>query len=166
MQCKYIITAGHIRIVSVSKFLAKVKACESKYQCIIAVLDAKRICSRTHLESAVEHALRAFAQKRNICETLGAEIIVYAACERQIHNAIEIVGVRRGTSEIAVVILGGRKTRILQSLGIKCNENVLENRRRFDFSLLGLSEQELRTVPTEKRAELVLERVAMMDIMK
>jgi KEOPS complex subunit Cgi121 len=134
----------------------------------VALLDADKVCGADHLGSAVQHARRAFLQGTNASNTLGMEVILYASGERQISKAQRKMGLHQGTERVAVVLLGpqeGEVDRVLAELGLERDDSLLrctpEKGRAF-----GIDEGELSTVGAERLPDLVLEKVAFVDLLK
>jgi KEOPS complex subunit Cgi121 len=131
----------------------------------VLALDADLICGREHLESAVEHALRSFDQLRNACNNLTMECLLYASGERQISKAQEKMGIKRGTERVALVLFGPRVEDALNALDLVRDDSVLdasvEKALRF-----GVERKEIEALAPERASDLVLERVAFVDILK
>jgi tRNA threonylcarbamoyladenosine modification (KEOPS) complex Cgi121 subunit len=112
-----------------------------------------------------------FDQNRAISDTLGMEILLYAAGEYQIKNALAKLGIKEDTSKIAIILVGAlcdpeqKIKELLMKLGLYHDDDVLTG----DQSALerfGISQEELAAVPREQWMELILERVALLDIRK
>jgi KEOPS complex subunit Cgi121 len=71
--------------------------------------DAKRVAGSEHLYFAALNAIHAFEKKTNISNSLAVEALLYASAQRQIKKAVEMLGVKRGSSEVAVVIIAKNK---------------------------------------------------------
>jgi KEOPS complex subunit Cgi121 len=109
---------------------------------------------------------RAFERKKNISSTMAMEILIYAAGESQISNALAKIGLKDGCERIAVVADGKLDINgLLAHLNLKKDDEVLDYK---DFKLreFGISENEISTVGKKKLKDLVLERVAMVDVSK
>lgn len=144
---------------------------------IIQALDATGVYGKNHLISATIHATRAFEQKTNSTNSLALEILLYAAGERQIQKAIKKIGIKKETQTIAFVILyqHERKTsqrhmkmiirQLLQKFHLSLDNTVLEGNRS-TLKRIGITEREIATIPENKYADLVLEKVALVDIIK
>ncbi|MFW9777910.1 MAG: KEOPS complex subunit Cgi121 [Candidatus Heimdallarchaeota archaeon] len=74
------------------------------------LFDNRFIWGKRHLYSAVWHAYHAATHNQMISKTLSMEMLLYAAGQRQIQKAIEILGVRSSTRSLAGVILGDNLT--------------------------------------------------------
>jgi tRNA threonylcarbamoyladenosine modification (KEOPS) complex Cgi121 subunit len=64
------------------------------------------IATYEHLYFAVLNALYAFKNHVNISKNLAVETMLYASSQHQIQKAIQLIGLKTGVSEIAVVIIG------------------------------------------------------------
>lgn len=130
-----------------------------------AAVDADLVCGRDHLQSAAMHALRSFDRGANACSTLGMETVLYASGERQISKALVKMGLRPGAERVALALFDADADAVLQTLGLRRDDAVLEpsveKAKRF-----GISEAELRAVPPDRYPDLVLERVAFVDLAK
>lgn len=129
-------------------------------------LNADLVCGKEHLLSAAAHALRAFERGGNVCSSLAMETLVYASGERQISKAMQKMGVTSGPGRIAIVFFGPvDPDPILSRLGLDREDSVLdlsiEKMLRF-----GISREEIDLVPREAVGDLVLERVAFVELMK
>jgi len=132
----------------------------------VQLMRASMVFGRIHLESATDHAIRAFEQGRNASNSLATETLLYASGTRQIDRAIKKMGIREGDSEIALVAFGEFSLgELLEKANFKQDDSVLDG----DALMLieyGLSEKEIASVPESKVFDLVLERVAMVDLLK
>jgi len=132
----------------------------------IQLLDARLVCGRDHLVAAAEHAERAMREGTNVAKTLAVEFVLYAAGERQISDAIRKVGVRDDTEEFALVNFdGGNPDEVLRALEMSRDDRVIEPSRQ-KLQAFGITEAELRSVPPDQVSDLVLERVALVDLLK
>ncbi len=132
----------------------------------VQLMRASMVFGRIHLESATDHAIRAFEQGRNASNSLATETLLYASGTRQIDRAIKKMGIREGDSEIALVAFGEFSLgELLEKANFKQDDSVLDG----DALMLieyGLSEKEIASVPESKVFDLVLERVAVVDLLK
>lgn len=157
-------------IQSVDKFLEKVDRLAKDYNILIQVFDAEVIYGKNHLISAVEHATRAMDRKTNTTNSLPMEILLYASGERQLKIAIPKMGIKKGKTNIAFVFIKESISEkivsdILKQLFLARDDNVLEG--SIDtIKKFGISEKEINTVAKSKYGDLILEKVAMVDIIK
>lgn len=131
----------------------------------VLVLDADLVCGREHLETAVEHALRAFQRGTNSSNNIMMETMLFASGERQIAKAQEKMRLRPGSKRVALVLFGAIKEEVLMISDLEEDDSVLacseEKLRRF-----GIDSAELRAVPEGRAQDLALERVAFVEILK
>ena len=68
-------------IESIDGFLEKISSFEKKYNVEVQVFDADLIYGKNHLQSAYDHAKRAFENNKNSTNSLAMETLLYAAGE-------------------------------------------------------------------------------------
>lgn len=134
--------------------------------CEGAAMDADMVCGADHLRSAAFHAVRAFDRGTNACTTLAVETVLYASGERQISKGVKKMGLRPGSRRVALVLFDVPDAdAVLTALGLERDDSVLDahpdKARR-----LGITDEEMAAVPPERYVDLVLERVAFVDITK
>ncbi len=118
------------------------------------------VCGKAHIESAVMHADRAFAEGTNRARNILTEIVLYAACERQIGKAMKKMGPKDGSEGMVAAVLNVKGDLKLDALGAVR-----------DDSLCDASEEKARNLGAElfegiPPEECVLEQVAMVDLLK
>ncbi|MCD6411775.1 MAG: hypothetical protein J7L20_05060 [Thermoplasmata archaeon] len=164
------------KIESVDAVLKELEKLSKENGVILQALNADLICGKEHVISAALHAVRAFREKRNKANTLSIEILLYASGERQIGEAIEKMGIKEGETRIAIAAVHSipeatgkidhkKLEKFIKKLGLKRDDAVLEWDEE-KLKKFGITEEEMRTVSEDKRKDLVLERVAMVDVMK
>ena len=163
-------------IQDIDSFLKQVISFAQKRHVIIQVFDANMIFGKVHLISSVEHAIRAMRRKTNTTNSLEKEILLYASGERQIKRSIPKMGIKKGNGNIAFVFVNDVKAEgselsdhlvdeVLESFSLFRDDSVLEG----DMDTLrkfGFKENEIKTVSEAKYGPLILERVAVVDIIK
>jgi KEOPS complex subunit Cgi121 len=161
------------KIQDINSFLKKIITLSNRYDMVIQVVNADFVYGKDHLFSAVEHTIRSFKNQMNSLNSLSLEMLLYASGERQIQKAIEKIGIKNGNQKIAFIFIRERNGKIsddevehvLSSLNLKRNDKVLEG----DVDTLkrfGITEDELSTIPESKYGDLLLEKVALVDIIK
>lgn len=145
-------------------FLEKINSFSEKKNVEIAVLNAGMVFGKEHLLSSAKHALLSFEKKKSFSNKLSTEILVYASCDNQIGNAIQKMGIKKGTKKIALVVIGECSINNLVSfLKMKRNDSVLENPAKI-LKYFGVTENEIKAVHSPK--ELILEKIALIGIRK
>jgi KEOPS complex subunit Cgi121 len=142
---KYVGITG-FKGVKVGKPELLLKAVRSGNQADVEVqfFNADLIATWEHLYFAVVNALMAFDTKRNISKNLAVEIMLYGSAQRQIQKAIELLGVKPGCSDVAVVVVAEAPTvveaalrSVSKSLSGEADDHVLD-----------LSPQKVQTIRT------------------
>lgn len=162
--------------LDVQTILDRVQKFAKSENITIQLFNAEYIFGNDHVISACEHAKRAFARGSNISDSLAIEILLYAAGEYQIKNALAKLGIKTETRSIAIVFMGldGKPESIIRKLlddldtaGIKLEQNdeVLAGNRD-KLIRFGIPAEEISAVPEERWSELILEKVALLDILK
>jgi KEOPS complex subunit Cgi121 len=160
-------------IQDVDSFLKKVSKFIEENDILIQVFDAELIYGKNHLISAYEHAKRAIDRKTNTTNSLEMETLLYSSGERQLKLAIPKMGVKKGSVSIALIFISKSQSKIsdklvsefLEELSIKRDDSVLEGNED-TLNKFGISESEMKTVTKAKYGDLILEKVAMVDIIK
>jgi tRNA threonylcarbamoyladenosine modification (KEOPS) complex Cgi121 subunit len=175
---KYAEIAGfrNVKIKDTKEFLKKMH--EEKLSNVeIQFFDAKFVASWEHLYFAVLNALTAFKNKENISKSVTMETMLYASSQRQIRKAMELLGIKPETSEIALLIIGRNSETVksalrLISASVKAqrDDTVLElseEKRRNIQKAFEISDLELKTVMKKDGLEkaltnLVIEQMALL----
>ena len=150
-------------------FLADIEAISDATDAAIQCFDADYVAGDRHLRRAVELAERAREQGTAVAREPAVEILLYAAGRRQINQALEM-GVSEGEGDVVGVVSGGNEqaaeARMRELLGATDTDDPVslgdEDTIRAFFDI---GDAELTVVDTELE-DLVLERVALLDVEK
>jgi KEOPS complex subunit Cgi121 len=140
--------------------------------------DAELVATWQHLYFAVLNAMLAFENGRNISKSMAMEVLLYASAQRQIRKALQLIGVKCDSANVAIVIIGETAdsvkkvlSAISKRIDAEPDETVLEvskEKLRGIREAFGITEKELETV-MEKRdvkqalVNLVIERMALLS---
>lgn len=135
----------------------------------VQVIRADRVLGRTHVESAIQHAERAWEEGRAHAKSLDVEFIRYVAGERQIRRAIEKMGIPETCDSAVIVGLGPNGDDaahyLHDGLGAKRDDSVLEP--SMDKLLaFGISSNQLAATTPGNEFDLALEAVAEVDLLR
>jgi len=175
---KYAAITGfrNVQIKDTEEFLKKIRKKKGS-NVETQFFDAKYVATWQHLYFAVLNALTAFKNKGNISKSLAMETMLYASTQRQILKAMELLGIKSETSEIAVLIIGENSetvksalSMISASVNVQHDDTVLElseEKKRIIQKAFGISDLELKTVMKKDGLEealtnLVIERMALL----
>ena len=132
----------------------------------VCLLDARSVFGRDHLESAARHAIRARDSQTMSSRSVAMETLLFAAAARQVQDAIRSVGLRADTTAIGVVLFGSaRVDEFIHGMGWSRDDGVL-NAAGKSLERIGISDPEAKTVSERQRVDLVLEKVALLDVQK
>lgn len=160
------ILEGTVFIGNKELFLKKIKEISTGKNFAIQALDADKLACKEHLIFAIEKAQEAFKKGTNIANDLAKEIMLYAAGTRQINRAVKI-GVHDGWNNIVIAAVGDLIE--LPVFNEIMPHDVLQYSGSKDSALrdiFNITEKEIEAAGSDKIPELVLERVALVDIMK
>jgi KEOPS complex subunit Cgi121 len=149
---------------------------EATTPAVFQIFDATRIAGWRHLYMAAVNAVSVFEAGSPISRGLGIEVLLYASCQDQISRALEVVGVRSGTEELALVVVGGNSGEAEEAFGRaashlgKADDSVLElNAVKLVevAEVFGVSDNELDAVGREPRnglSSLLVEKGAFLPL--
>lgn len=160
------ILEGTVFIENKELFLKKIKEISTGKNLTIQAFDADKLAGKEHLTFAIEKALNSFRKRTNVANDLGKEIMLYAAGTRQINRAIKI-GVHDGWNNIVIVAVGDMID--LSVFNEITPHNVLQysgSKNSALMDIFNITEDEIEAAGADKIPELVLERVALVDVMK
>ena len=163
-------------IYDIDLFLKEILNLAEEYDIVIQAMDADWIYGKTHLITAINHAKRAFEEKNNSTNSLSMEILLYASGERQIQKAIKNIGVKKGKGNIAFVFTNKDNyeiakisedviKKVLTIFDLERDDKVLEGDNN-TLKKFGITKAELNVLPESKYGDIILEKVAMVDVIK
>lgn len=171
-----IVGLRNVKIENVDDFLRNVRREVKTVQ--VQFFDAKLVASRNHLYFAALNALKAFESKLNRSRNLAVEALLYASAQRQIRNAVDIIGINSNSTEVAVLMIAKRRQEADAALETvsklilgQRDDDVLElTEEKFDDikKLFGISDMELEAKMVRKGfqkealVDLVIEHVALL----
>ncbi|MFH5800280.1 KEOPS complex subunit Cgi121 [Haladaptatus sp. CMAA 1911] len=160
------VVEGSASVADVNEFVARLGDIGDEFDCAIQAFDAGYVAGRAHLESAVEHANRAFERGENVARDPAVEILLYAAGRRQINQALEM-GVSEGEQDVVVVVDGEGETAAMAAVSeLLTPEDTLDaSDREPIFEFFSISERELAAT-TASLTDIVRERVALLEVEK
>jgi len=166
----------NVQIENINAFLEHFR--KENREASVQFFDAKHVAGSQHLYFAALNALNAFDKNTNISNNLAVEALLYASAQRQIKKAVEMLGIKQDSSEVAAVIMTENRHKknnylrlITKIIPGERNDNVLELtdkkigniKNLFRISDLEF-EAKLEKEGLEKEAltDLVIERMALL----
>jgi len=136
----------------------------------VQFFNANLIAGWEHLFFAALNALKSFESKLNISNNLAIEMLLFASAQRQIRKAVELLGIKPESSQIATLIIAETQQRASEALErvsefLNCerDDSVVElTNEKFESikKLFGISHLEFKSKLTRKG----LERPALIDL--
>lgn len=127
---------------------------------------ADRVYGADHLVHAATLARRAIDEGRARSADLPTETLVYAAGERQVHKALALLGISVVTRAIAAVAWDvGALDEIAADLGWTRDDGVLDGDEKV-LDAFGVTPEERAMLPRERWGDIIMERVALSDVLK
>ncbi len=171
-----IIGFSNVKLKDINGFLEQFK--EANIGAVVQFFDAKHLAGSQHLYFAALHALNAFDKNITISNNLAVEALLYASAQRQIEKAVQMLGIKEDTSELAALIITkkGHKqldclSQVIEMIPGERNDTVLELtnkkvkkiQKKFSISDLEV-EAKLKKDGLEKEAltDLMIERMALL----
>jgi KEOPS complex subunit Cgi121 len=106
-------------------------------ECTIQLMNAEGIAGKKHVIHATIHAIKSFSRKENISNDLGLEICVRASGQRQISQALKMLGIKNGDLKVCAI-------------AVNCEENIMEKLQ----DVLGEREDKVLEADDDKLKEL------------
>ena len=151
-------------IIDLDVFLNRVAEIEKQHSVTVQFFRASRIFGAEHLISATEKALRAVENGTAMSKTLGMEIMLYAAAERQTSEALRKVGIHKGITEMAAAIVGEISAEtLIKDLGLERDDSVLAPEGK-DPSIFGITPEDISLAGEDMIPDLVLEKIAISEV--
>jgi KEOPS complex subunit Cgi121 len=163
--------AGHLTVDDLDSFLAVVEGIATGTDTTVQAFDADYVVSEAHLRRAVERADRAIARGENVARDRAVEILCYAAGRRQINQALEM-GVSAGENRVVLLVDSSAGDDAAEDEAVDRLRDHIEPAEllgEYDEatvrSFFDVGDAELAAVDGSL-ADLVLERVALLDVEK
>lgn len=158
-----------VTIHDLDQFLQKIHIISTRGCCHVIFFNAMHMAGKAHAESALQHAFRALEQGSMISSRPEMEALLYAAGSRQIVHGMNF-GLQRGENAAYLCICPHNST-VLNELMAFCSpaenedwESIPPKKAEHLCTLFSITPQEVAVVGRERIRELVLERVALLDV--
>jgi KEOPS complex subunit Cgi121 len=164
----YEIRAATFNVADQKGFLITLRRIARDTNTTIICFDADRMAGKRHADAAIRHALRSFHQGAPIADTLEMEALLYASGSRQCSVAAGF-GIHAGINH-AYICCCPRSQRAWDALSAfmqwadEAAEEIAPEKRQRLKSLFSISDEEIEAVGESRFADLVLERVALLEV--
>jgi KEOPS complex subunit Cgi121 len=153
-------------------FLLMLKETARRFNTHIICFNADMLAGRRHAESAVMHAVRSFGTGDSISDTLEMEVLLYAAGSRQCSVAVSF-GLHDGENHLWVCCTPPRErvwvalAPVLHVQDDKIWDGIDPDKRKRLMKIFKITKEECFSLDNRNRiADLVIERVALLDVLR
>ena len=132
--------------------------------CVIQLMDADAVAGIEHVLHSTIHAIKSFSRNENIASDMGLEICVRTSGQRQISQAIRMLGIRNGKINVCVVAVDCQPNimeNLVDILGFR-DDSVLEPDTNKLKSIYKISDTQLETNPDITK--ILMEKTALLII--
>lgn len=132
--------------------------------CVIQLMDADAVAGVEHVLHSTIHAIKSFSRNENIASDMGLEICVRTSGQRQISQAIHMLGIRNGKIDICAVAVDCKSNtmeNLADILGFR-DDSVLEPDVNKLKSIYKISDTQLETNPDVTK--ILMEKTALLII--
>jgi KEOPS complex subunit Cgi121 len=146
--------------------LRQAQAWASRHGSEVCLADARTVFGRDHLESAALHAERAKDSGTMATRSLSMETLLYVSGKRQVADAIRVAGLRLDSEAVGLVLFGPTDLDdFLREMAWSRDDSVMSAEEK-SLEAFGISKAQATTVSYARRLDLVLEKVALVDLEK
>jgi len=167
---EYEIRQAETNVDNREEFLRTIKSIAQQYSTHIICFNADRMAGRAHVESAIQHALRSFLSAKPISNSFEMEALLFAAGSRQC-NAATLFGIHRGKNTMFVCIcpvkeeVWGDLAHHMHFVPEKKDVLTPEKVKRL-MTLFDITQNELELVGLNRLKDLILERIALLEVIR
>ncbi|MCE5338048.1 MAG: KEOPS complex subunit Cgi121 [Methanomicrobiaceae archaeon] len=150
------------------RFLREVRRIAGICGTHIILFDADRLVGRDHVEAALRHAWRSWTRGEPIANSIEMEALLYAAGTRQCQVAASF-GIHPGENRAYIAVCPpapGVRDRLadLVTFVDEDREEIGPEKRERLADFFGITPEEVAVVGEDRFRDLVLERVALLDV--
>lgn len=149
-------------------FLQNIRAIGESFNTHIICFNAEMLAGQRHAQAALNHAVRSFHNGSMVSNTLEMEALLFAAGSRQCSIA-SLFGVHEGNNSMFVCcypIRDGVWDALLSLMNITNQdwENIDCQKHAYLMDLFGITNEEIAVCSKDCITELVLERIALLEV--
>lgn len=158
----------HVR--EIASFLSWLRDLSCRNEVVIVCFNADLMAGREHVVSAMTHAIRAKKNGTGISSSLEIEALLYAAGSRQCQEAIQF-GVHQGSNNCYLCIYPINPQvwpmlSTVMALSPGNWEQMTDEKINKLIALFGITSEEIAVTGLNRLKDLVLERVALLEVNK
>ena len=165
---RFEIRQARLTIRDRSVFLHTIQSIARQYSTHIICFNAENMAGQRHAETAMRYAQRSFFSKKPISNSIEMEALLFAAGSRQCDTAA-LFGIHENMNSIFVCSCPEHEcvwqelSKIMHFVTEKWDEMTPEKEDRIK-SLFNITDEELALVGRARIVDLVLERIALLEV--
>ena len=157
-----------VNVADVGSFIRTLREIADPCTTHIVCFNAEMVAGSAHVEAALMHAVRAGQRGTRISHSLEMEALLFAAGSRQCSEAMKF-GVHRGLNRIYICICPSSDAAwsALHPLFHESNEDWEEislKKQKLLIDLFAITPEEIQAAGVARLRDLVLERVALLEV--
>jgi len=158
------------QVLDIGKFLSWLRAISKRNSVFIVCFNAELMAGQEHVISAMCHAKRAMNKGTCISSTFEIEALLYAAGSRQCQDAAKF-GVHQGLNNCYLCVYPANPqvwSDLLTVMAVSTDdwEQMTDDKINVLTSLFGITNDEITVTGKDRVKDLVLERVALLEVTK
>jgi KEOPS complex subunit Cgi121 len=157
-----------IEIENPNEYLLRVREIGEHFDAIIILFNAEMMAGIPHVHSALQHAFRAFESGTAISNSPAMEALLYASGSRQCQVGVRF-GIHSGKNRVYLCICPGneevRRELLKEGVVLGGDWDVISPEKMENLmDLFGITPAELEVAGKSRITDLVLERVALLEV--
>jgi len=149
-------------------FLQKIRTIAESFDAHIICFNAGMLAGKRHARKALRHAVRSFHNGSMVSNTLEMEALLFAAGSRQCSIAA-LFGIHEGDNAMFVCCYPPREgvwdaLTPLLNITDQDGDIIGPQKRAYLMELFGITKEEMATCSGDRITELVLERIALLEV--
>ena len=166
----FTVRQGEIDLADPARFISHIRVIAERNRCHVVCIDAEKVAGKEHVERAVKHALRSWGRGQATASNLEMEVLLYTAGTRQTGIAREF-GAHAGTNRLYFCFFPPSENAIREvgaciSYTDESWDGIDSAKQDRLMALFGISRAEVEAVGEGRFRDLVLERVALLEVYK
>ncbi len=157
-------------VTNIRNFLSLVRSVADENACHLILFNAEMMAGKHHVEASLAHAIRAFAEGTCISHSLEMEALLYASGTRQTNCAMKF-GVHGGMNESYLCIVPPNvaawtalRPHLVEDHGDW--ESISPEKEARLLELFGITDEEREAADHSTLQDLVIERVALLEVLR
>lgn len=158
------------QVRDITEFLTWLRDLSQRNNVTVVCFNEGLMAGRTHAISAMLHALRAMKNGTCISASLEIEALLYASGSRQCQDGVKF-GIHQG-SNVCYLCISPVNPQVWPELSKEMTistddwEQVTNEKMNVLIPIFGITKEEIRVTGDNRIVDLVLERVALLDVIK